>query len=305
LLGDSDPEGDTFTAVLLAGPTNGTLTLNADGSFTYTPVAGFTGTDSFTYEAWDGSASSLSAQVTISVLPVFVPPPTPDPEPEPEPEPDPEPDKDPEPEPDDPEEPEVEGETTPTTIVPTAPDTTVTPPAEPTTSPEVDETVEEPESLNQSLDSQTQATFDGTANDEIRRSGGGSGTAVRRASLGQGAGQVAINLDHALMASPGLMWSELDQQMDSVESHIHGDLILVGAAGAAASSFTVGLVAWTLRTGFLASGLLAQMPAWRALDPLLIMQGLSESGDEESLQELMNRRIESLDDGEQTITPVR
>jgi hypothetical protein len=117
-------------------------------------------------------------------------------------------------------------------------------------------------------------------------------TAVRSADL-------AINVDHALMASPGLMWNELDQQMDHMESQIHGDLIVVGAAGAAASSFTVGAVAWALRTGFLASGLLAQMPAWKAVDPLLVMQGLGETGDEESLQEMMNRQSQSLDDGEQ------
>src|SRR5262249_32942333 len=37
---DSDPDGDALTAVLANGPANGTLTLNADGSFTYTPNAG-------------------------------------------------------------------------------------------------------------------------------------------------------------------------------------------------------------------------------------------------------------------------
>ena len=109
---------------------------------------------------------------------------------------------------------------------------------------------------------------------------------------------LAVNVDHALMASPGLMWSELDQQLDHVESQIHGDLIVVGAAGAAASSFTVGVVAWALRTGFLASGLIAQMPAWKAFDPMLVMQGLAETGDEETLQEMMNRQIQSLDNGE-------
>ena len=91
------------------------------------------------------------------------------------------------------------------------------------------------------------------------------------------------------------MWNELDQQLDHVESQIHGDLIVVGAAGAAASSFTVGVVAWALRTGFLASGLLAQMPAWRAVDPLLIMQGFGKNDNEETLEELMKRESQSLD----------
>ena len=54
--GDYDPEGDSFTAVLLAGPANGTLTLNPDGSFVYTPNAGFRGTDSISLRSlgWIG-----------------------------------------------------------------------------------------------------------------------------------------------------------------------------------------------------------------------------------------------------------
>ena len=53
-----------LTAVLVSGPAHGTLTLNADGSFTYTPAANFNGTDSFTYKANDGAADSNVATVT-------------------------------------------------------------------------------------------------------------------------------------------------------------------------------------------------------------------------------------------------
>src|SRR5207253_2342804 len=52
----SDVDGDPLTAVLVTGPSNGSLTLNADGSFTYTPNANFNGTDTFTYKANDGAA---------------------------------------------------------------------------------------------------------------------------------------------------------------------------------------------------------------------------------------------------------
>ena len=67
---DTDVDGDALTAVLVSGPANGTLTLNADGSFTYTPDANFNGTDSFTYKASDGTADSNVATVTITVTPV-------------------------------------------------------------------------------------------------------------------------------------------------------------------------------------------------------------------------------------------
>src|SRR5690606_5178359 len=73
---DTDANGDTLTAVLGTGASNGTVTLNADGSFTYTPNAGYTGADSFTYMANDGTADSGLALVSINVL---APGATPDP----------------------------------------------------------------------------------------------------------------------------------------------------------------------------------------------------------------------------------
>lgn len=65
---DSDIDGDALAAVLVSGPANGSLVLNADGSFNYTPNAGFAGTDSFTYQASDGSATSTAVTVSIAVL---------------------------------------------------------------------------------------------------------------------------------------------------------------------------------------------------------------------------------------------
>ncbi|MER9397476.1 Ig-like domain-containing protein [Mesorhizobium sp. M0615] len=70
LTNDSDVDGDTLTPVLVSGPTNGTLTLNPDGSFTYAPNANFFGTDSFTYKAFDGTAESNIATVALTVTPV-------------------------------------------------------------------------------------------------------------------------------------------------------------------------------------------------------------------------------------------
>ncbi|HUG69286.1 MAG TPA: Ig-like domain-containing protein, partial [Pirellulaceae bacterium] len=69
LANDSAPGGATLTAVLVEGPAHGTLSLNADGSFTYTPVANFSATDAFTYAASDGTRTSGATTVTITVLP--------------------------------------------------------------------------------------------------------------------------------------------------------------------------------------------------------------------------------------------
>jgi VCBS repeat-containing protein len=70
LANDTDPDGDPLTAAVVQGPANGALTLNADGSFAYVPKANFSGTDSFTYRANDGSANSAPTTVTINVTPV-------------------------------------------------------------------------------------------------------------------------------------------------------------------------------------------------------------------------------------------
>lgn len=68
LSNDTDGDGDPLTAVLGTGPANGSLTLNADGSFSYTPNSGFVGDDSFTYRANDGTTNSGAATVSIHVL---------------------------------------------------------------------------------------------------------------------------------------------------------------------------------------------------------------------------------------------
>jgi hypothetical protein len=55
--------------VLVTNVAHGTLVLNANGTFTYTPNTGFFGTDSFTYKANDGTADSNVVTVTINVTP--------------------------------------------------------------------------------------------------------------------------------------------------------------------------------------------------------------------------------------------
>jgi VCBS repeat-containing protein len=67
---DTDVESDPLTAVLNTDVSYGTLVLNANGSFTYTPANNFNGTDTFTYHANDGMDDSNVATVMIVVNPV-------------------------------------------------------------------------------------------------------------------------------------------------------------------------------------------------------------------------------------------
>lgn len=66
---DTDGDGDVLTATLVTGPAHGTLTLNADGSFSYTPTTGYNGPDSFTYRAADATLTSAVTTVSLTVLP--------------------------------------------------------------------------------------------------------------------------------------------------------------------------------------------------------------------------------------------
>ena len=67
LSNDHDIEGDTLTASIAQGPAHGTVQFNSDGSFAYTPVADFFGTDSFTYRSSDGALNSTATTVSIDV----------------------------------------------------------------------------------------------------------------------------------------------------------------------------------------------------------------------------------------------
>ena len=67
LRNDYDPEGLPLIAELVTGPSHGTLILNTNGSFSYTPESCYLGSDVFTYRAFDGGLYSDPATVTISI----------------------------------------------------------------------------------------------------------------------------------------------------------------------------------------------------------------------------------------------
>jgi gliding motility-associated-like protein len=78
--GDNDPDGTTLTVntTPLVGPSNGTLVLHPDGTYTYTPNANYSGTEIITFEVCDGGtplpSACISRTLTITVNPVNDPP---------------------------------------------------------------------------------------------------------------------------------------------------------------------------------------------------------------------------------------
>ena len=67
LTNDTDADSDPLTAVKVGDPVHGTVTVNVNGTFTYTPTTGYSGADSFTYTATDGAANSNTATVNVTV----------------------------------------------------------------------------------------------------------------------------------------------------------------------------------------------------------------------------------------------
>jgi hypothetical protein len=66
LANDTDPDGDALTVTATSAPGNGTAAI-ANGKVTYTPNAGFTGTDTFTYTISDGKGGTDTATVSVAV----------------------------------------------------------------------------------------------------------------------------------------------------------------------------------------------------------------------------------------------
>ncbi len=67
LANDLDPDGDLLSVTGASNPAHGSVVINRDGTITYTPSTGFTGTDTFAYTVSDGNGGVVTATVTVNV----------------------------------------------------------------------------------------------------------------------------------------------------------------------------------------------------------------------------------------------
>jgi hypothetical protein len=314
----ADADGQPLSAILVAPPLVGTLDLLPSGSFTYTPPVDFVGRVTFQWKATDGDLDSNVATVTIDVIPTIpiavLPPSTPS---------DGVGNKD-----------AVSNDKSDSSSRQANEDVKETGTDDATeTSGQTDDSARaallpgsnRESSTGQTLsDEATQVAIVaelasknssasvispiGTSETLIAQLSDSFVQRTERASreltddldgtsgfIDDSQTRSLVMADYALMTRPGEMWEQLDNYQQNINSRIQGDLIVVGSAGAAASSFTVGIVAWAMRSGFLVSGLIAHMPAWSGVDPLLIMQGVTGgsaagSAGNETLEQLMDRQ---------------
>ncbi len=258
LAGASDIEGDGLTVSLLSGPTSGSLVLNADGTFVYLPDPGFTGTASFTFVASDGTDTSNIGTISIEfggpLDPVLPVPATDTPEP-------------PASDPDD----ELPAPVTLNTPV-SGPEPR--PPAEPNfTLPE-------------------QPVF-GTSDELV------TGQVLRPVTHNaeylsfqlltpdfQERSLPTIEIPAARMSGAFLASLErFGAQMDDAASK--ANMVFVTTV-VSMSGLSIGAVSWILRSGALVTSLMAQMPAWKLIDPLIVLGYFRDEEDDESIQDIID-----------------
>ena len=323
LANDTDADHDPLTLSITKPPSHGTLVANADGTLTYQPNLGYSGTDSFEYTASDGTASSAPAVVSLNIAaigPGFLNPAssatnasntsntsnsssaTSS---------------------------NSSGNSSTTSSASTAPTSPSTPPAVAATvsaSPTASAAVGTPfgsQSNSQDKDLTTilpkgheddrmgqflnhnRPVFDDVSGpsrsadnlDAMSRrlpSGelafGSLGTSSMDRPVAQFDFPVSARLSQlrAILASNANQ-SAFAEVTKSLKSDLTSELVFEVPALAGAS-LTVGYVVWMLRGGILISSLLAQMPAWSMVDPLTVLDSLDQSDeDDESLGSLMEQ----------------
>ena len=92
-----------------------------------------------------------------------------------------------------------------------------------------------------------------------------------------------------------LVWQDLDELKELVDSRNATIPIIAGTTAGVSTVVTAGYVLWTIRGGWLVSSLLAQMPAWQLMDPLLILDSFGAKGllgdeddDDDSIEEMFD-----------------
>ncbi len=251
LANDFDAEGNPITAILFSAPVNGTLVMKGDGSFTYVPDAGFFGTDWFAYQPTDGTSNGTATIVTIDVISAPLPPTPPGSGPGEPPTDEPEPEL------------ETEGDEESAEeliqAVTRNPLPTIGKQREINSSNAVDVDEISGQYIRYLADvDQAQAVLqmliDNTSPNLIQ-----DADELRRLRLLSGLG---VGFD------ANFLWSQMDELAESEGSILDFSFTV----GAITSVGTLGYILWSLRGGALIATALTQLPSWRMIDPLPVLE---------------------------------
>ena len=107
-------------------------------------------------------------------------------------------------------------------------------------------------------------------------------------------GQVEIDYAVAAYNQPQL-WDHLSELREQLGAAADTQYYTAASAIGFTSSLTVGYVLWAIRGGWLASSIIAQMPAWRLIDPLVVMsymdqdEGIDGAREDDSIEGILQR----------------
>ncbi len=268
LSNDNDVDSSSLAIQIIAGPANGILIANADGSFAYQSAIGFFGTDSFRYRLSDGSATSNTAIVTIQVVPAGSA--------------------------------GASTQNTPpsqTTVTTSSPTLELAPPQANVVSETMSGTAEKPMDvadqpspkrflgredlaisstrIEDQIDSENQSwtrVYVGARNSDDESSRRQESTDVNFTTRG------------------GMFWNALDKFSRQAENITGSPILVTGGTAALTTSISVGYVVWLIRGGQVLAALMAHMPAWSLIDPLPILGSFDKRDDEteDSLQSMLD-----------------
>ena len=275
LLNDMDVDGDPLTATLDTLPTNGTVILNPDGSFMYSPDTTFSGTDSFTYILSDGMTTSDPVTVLVTVvgprivsLPADSTPTT--------------------------EEEDDDEKNTPVEVV--------------VVEPKESEIVKSPKVVPVFIGKRANGVSD---SDEASFEKADGTTAEILAAIKRSNIQAYSSLNDTItgprsqdesemefMDRTGWFWKALDQNSEQMELQAKLPQVLLGASAAFTSGITVGYLVWVIKGGQIAAAVMANLPAWRFIDLLPILNGMmADADDGETLETIIQKGEEDLGTG--------
>lgn len=85
------------------------------------------------------------------------------------------------------------------------------------------------------------------------------------------------------------MWQAIDSMQEQIDSSVSTTTLTIGATVTATTSITVGYVVWVIRGGILLSSVMANLPMWRLMDPMAILNAVDGAEeDDESLESMVD-----------------
>ena len=281
LMNDSDIDSSQMSVNLLNGPAEGTLVLNLDGSFDYTPEATSKGLHSFTYQVTDegGLFDTATVKLDVSTLTASVPPPT-------SPETDDTSDSDGETAEEQPESTDQEPVDDVTLVAEPGPETSdrqessssssrvnVTAPNElklltldELEAGDLMDVIDVGEHRSRGIISRFESTLRGDQQ-EIDRGGRRMGPSLTDSTVGVG-----------------------NRYASDLARRNRFDQIVAGTVAAATTGLTVGYIVWMIRGGQLIASLVTAIPAWSVFDPMPVLDSFVVGGkedDEESIERIV------------------